>query len=144
MGDLEVDEDLASVGLHRSQRDQQVLGGDVGITHLLGAVLRVGEHPGERAGDGRLADRRALGGRQLGDRALRRRVNHGRIRAHRLEQWRGGVAGHHQQRVQQVGRFGIGVARRQCIAQRGRDGVATLGGQFVGVHAWPSVAPSVT
>ena len=102
-------QDLAGVGLDGGQRDQQVLGGDERVTELLGAGLGVGEHPGERAGQRRLADRRAAGRRQLRDRPLRRGIDHGRVGAHGGDQRCHGVARHHQQRVQQMRRLRVGL-----------------------------------
>jgi hypothetical protein len=50
------------------------------------------------------------------------------------DQRRNGVAGHLQQRVQQMRRFGVRVALSQGSAQRGRDCITTLGGQLAGIH----------
>ena len=135
--DPEVGEDLARIGVDGGQRDQQVLRGDVRVPELLGAGLGVGEHPGERAGQLRLTDRRALRRRQLGDRTLRRGIDDGGVGAGGRDQRGDGVAGDHQQRMQQVRRFGVGIARGEGIAQRGRDGVATLDGELVGIHRRP-------
>ena len=135
---VQIGEDLLRVGRDGGQGDQQVLGGDVAVAELLGAGLRVGEHPGEGTGQGRLADRGAAGRRQLGDRALSGGVDHGRVGPDGGQQGCDGVARHHQQGVQQVRRLGTRVAGRQRVAQRRRDGIATLGGELVGVHAGPS------
>ena len=49
-----------------------------------------------------------------------------------------GVARHHQQGVQEMHRLGVGIAGGESVAQSGRNRVAALGGQLVGVHTGPS------
>ena len=103
-----------------------MLGGHVRVAELLSPDLGVCQHPGKRPGKIRLADRGPLRRGQLGNRALRGCSNDSRVSAGSCDQGRDGIAGHLQQRVQQMRRLGVRVALRQCSAQRSRDSVTTL------------------
>ena len=130
----ELQQDLLRVADDGGQADHQVLGGDELVAHLFGAGLGVGQHPGQAARHGGLADRVARRAGQLGDRALGRRVDHLGVGTDRAEQAGDGVVGHHQQRVQQVHRLGVGVAVGKCVAEGRRHCVAALRGELGSVH----------
>jgi hypothetical protein len=125
---------LAGVRAGAGQGDQQVLGRAVLVADRGHDLLGAGQDVGDGAGDLRLGHGRPGRPGQGGDQAGRPGADRRRVGADRAQQTRARRALGAQQRDQQVSRLDDGVPGLGSAGERGRDDLAALGGEDLGVH----------
>ncbi len=118
--------------LHRGDRDQEVLGGDVLVLHRRRQVDAGGEHPGQCRGGARLLDGAAAGARERVSDLLRVRGQRRAVDAGRAHQCARGAVLLPQQRGEQVDRLGGGVARGRRGQLRRLDRLPAARGELLG------------